>query len=194
MLTASPGCLNPSVVTVSVCGIRATLNRSASTSTSVRLTPSTATDPSSPSAPPVPAGRRTRSSPIRPAARGRRRGRRRRRGPGRLAAEPVAEPQRPFEVDAVAVAEVAEVGAASVSGPAWTRKVVRRLFDDGEAGAVDGDAFAEGQFAGERGGEGEVPAAGAVGRLAGHGAERFDEAGEHGISPSQSGVDVRRAS
>src|SRR5205823_2511018 len=44
-LTASPTCLKPSVVIVRVCGIRATLNRSASTSTSVRLTPSTATEP-----------------------------------------------------------------------------------------------------------------------------------------------------
>ena len=35
----------PSVVISSVCGIKATLTRSASTSTNVRLTPSTATDP-----------------------------------------------------------------------------------------------------------------------------------------------------
>src|SRR5262249_58888558 len=44
-LTVAPGCLKPSVVTSSVCGIRATLKRSAATSTTVRLTPSTATDP-----------------------------------------------------------------------------------------------------------------------------------------------------
>src|SRR5438093_5854903 len=43
--TLVPGCLNPRVVLVRVCGISATLNRSLLTSTSVRLTPSTATDP-----------------------------------------------------------------------------------------------------------------------------------------------------
>ena len=43
--TRSPILRRPSVVTASVCGIRATLKRSSSTSTSVRLTPSTATEP-----------------------------------------------------------------------------------------------------------------------------------------------------
>src|SRR5262249_52359866 len=41
-LTAAPACLKPSVVMASVCGMRATLNRSAPTSTKVRLTPSMA--------------------------------------------------------------------------------------------------------------------------------------------------------
>src|SRR5205085_11638339 len=43
--TGSPGPARPSVVTASVCGIRATVNRRSSTAATVRLTPSTATDP-----------------------------------------------------------------------------------------------------------------------------------------------------
>src|SRR5207244_3949482 len=44
-LTADPGPLKPSVVCSNVCGIRATEKRSRSTSTTVRLMPSTATEP-----------------------------------------------------------------------------------------------------------------------------------------------------
>src|SRR5439155_3975635 len=43
--TGSPGSTRPSVVTSSVCGIRATVKRWSSTAATVRLTPSTATEP-----------------------------------------------------------------------------------------------------------------------------------------------------
>src|SRR5439155_24833263 len=44
-LTVAPNCLKPSVVLASVWGMSATLKRSAATSTTVKLTPSTATEP-----------------------------------------------------------------------------------------------------------------------------------------------------
>ena len=116
-LTGAPTSLKPRVVCSSVCGISATLNRSLSTSTSVRLTPSTATDPLLTICAASSAGQANQTVSHSPSA-----------TPGRDAAEAVdvalhevpaeavAHAQRAFEVDAVAGPQVAEVGAAQRLG------------------------------------------------------------------------------
>ena len=122
----SPTGLEPSVVAASVCGIRATLKRSGVTSTSVRLTPSTATEPFDTIGASKFAGRRTRSSPTRPAA-----------ALGdpadaidvslhEMAAQPVAESQRAFEIDRSPSASSPRSSCGAFPGRPGRRSLRRR--------------------------------------------------------------------
>ena len=73
-----------------------------------------------------------------------------------VAAESVAQSQRPLQVDGIACGQRAEVGAGQRLGAGLDTEIGGGVLDDRQAGAVDGDALAEGQFGGERGGEREV--------------------------------------
>ena len=73
-----------------------------------------------------------------------------------MTAEPVAQSQRTLQVDAVAVAKVAEVGALERLRPGPNEEFIGRILGDGETGAVDGHALAEGQVGSERSSEREM--------------------------------------
>src|SRR5262249_47940829 len=160
---------NPSVVWVRVCGISITLNRSARTSTSVRLTPSTATEPLSTISSPNSGGNpnqtvshssfATRSAmrpvqstwPVTKCP------------PSRSRAEPDADPQRRRQVPPVARPQSAQVRLRQRLDPGLEREPPAVHIDDGQTRPVHRDALAEFQLRGEsRLGDDQRPAGGGV--------------------------------
>ena len=144
----APTALSPSLVTASVCGISVTENTSPRRRVLiVRLTPSTAIEPFAASdgatlgaAPEI-----VQLERVARARAARRPCPRRRRGRDHVAAQRVAQLQRPLEVDAAPGSSAPSVVSASVSGPRSAANRPARALDDRQADAVDGDAGAERQ-------------------------------------------------
>src|SRR5438046_1067958 len=101
-----------------------------------------------------------------------------------VAAEPVAQLQRAFEIDGRSFFEAAEVGAAQRLAADIKVQLASLFFDDGEAAAANGDAVADRGVFGDEGrfdGELERLDAAAGGSLAGDfdGGQFFDKARKH---------------
>ena len=146
MLTRSPGLSSPRVVTARVWGMSMTENPSGQTSTRVRLTPSTAIDPLGTSSG-VQAGSsvKARNSHSPSCRRSRRIGRGVDVPLDEMAAQAVADPERPLEVDAVAGSLVAQVGAEQGLRPRLDLEPLALGGHDGQAAAVDRHALADRQ-------------------------------------------------
>lgn len=100
-----------------------------------------------------------------------------------VAAEPVAETKRALNIDTLTGAKFTEVGLRQGLRPG--PKVGNFALAHGcQAATVEGDAFTESQFAGERQFNGQMKPAGSIGRNSVNRRQRFNEAGEHsGILP-----------
>ena len=123
--TAAPGSFRPSVVWSRVCGISITLNRSVSTSTTVRLTPSTATDPFGTSNSPNSGGNANQNVSQSPLGLLLEDVAGRVDVPGdEVPAERVARAERPLQVHAVARGELPEVGLRERLGAGLERERV----------------------------------------------------------------------
>ena len=127
MLTRSPGRIVPSVVTARVWGMSMTEKASGPTSTSVRLTPSTAIEPLGTSrGRPGRVDREGEELPLSLPPALAEDGRRVDVPLDEMAAQAVADLERPLEVDAVAGLLVAQVGAGQGLGPGLDLELSRR--------------------------------------------------------------------
>ena len=99
-----------------------------------------------------------------------------------MAADLGAIARGPLGVDQAAFAQAGQGGEPqALLHDIEARRVARQHLGDGQAGAVDGDARAHGEFMGEtaRELEQEAAQAGAVGKLRDAG-KALDDTGEHG--------------
>ncbi len=96
-----------------------------------------------------------------------------------VAAEAGSDGEGAFEVDGGARVEGAEVGDVEGLAEEVERDGVGGGVDDGEAAAVDGDAFAEGEVGGEGDAGEREPCAAEGGGEGGDLGGGFDDAGEH---------------
>ena len=107
-----------------------------------------------------------------------------------MAAQPVIHSQRPFQVDAVADREIAEIGPLQRLRPDLKRKELRADLDNGQTDAIDGYTVADVEFGCQRRLGNHQAAAGAFRPNLPYGAERFDEAGEHSYRVLGAGDEV----
>ena len=180
-LTGWPTSRNPRLVTPRVCGMTATVNESGPSAATVRLTPSTVIEPLSHDVAQDLGGRgdldRDRAVGLRRAGAD---------GADRVdvalhevAAEPVGEPHRAFEVHAVADRQRADRGAGERLGDGIRGEAPLAQRHHGEAAAVHRDRRAELGVVEHRGGR-ELQARAVLDRLdRAHRAQLLDDPREH---------------
>src|SRR5262245_20277722 len=95
-----------------------------------------------------------------------------------MAAEPIAGAEGAFEIDAAVDSQCSQVGAPQRFRTDLETERTGIAFDNGETGAVDGNALSLGQLMSNRRGD-RQQASGPLGRQRLHGAEGFNEAREH---------------
>ncbi len=95
-----------------------------------------------------------------------------------MAAQPVAQLQGPFEIDALAVAQLAEVGLRQRFETGLKAATFGIMCHNREARAVDRDALAQRQIRRERRGDHQLAPVGHV-LDANDGLQRLDDSGEH---------------
>ena len=146
MFTRSPGLSSPRVVTARVWGMSMTENPSDQTSTSVRLTPSTAIDPLETSKRVQEGSSVKARNSHSPSCR---RSMKNRGGVdmtlNKMAAQPIANPEGSLKVDPVAGSPVAQISAEQGLRPCLDLKPLAFAGNDREAATVDRDALADRQ-------------------------------------------------
>ncbi len=96
-----------------------------------------------------------------------------------MSPQAIAQTQGALEIDAIIPAQLAEVGAVERFRAELETARLGIVRDHREAGAVDGNAFAQTQLGGDLRGGDRHPAAAAIEDEIAHSTEDFDKAGEH---------------